>query len=65
MRGHEGSHLRTDVERESESQVETTESSAADRNLNRKCKEKRRHGMEGKVSTRADGREGRRLELKI
>lgn len=41
MRGHEGSHLRTDVERESERQVGTTESSGADRNLNRKCKEKR------------------------
>lgn len=64
VRGREGSHLRTDVERESERQVETIESSAANRNLDRKCKEKRRHGMEGKVSARADGREGRRLQLK-
>lgn len=72
MCGREGSHLSTDVERESGGQVET---SAADRNQERKSKRKRRHGAGKKVShnslislsgtLNSDGHESRRLELEI
>lgn len=65
-RGREGSHLRTDVERESERDRWRLHKPAQQIEQEMKCKEtRRRGGEERKVSTHSDGREGRWLELKI